>query len=207
MQKKLYRRSTVLLGLILIIDIGVIIWLFTNRNLWISYGYRVIVLFVLIIFALTFIYSYFDLNQDKMIIKKMVKNGDIALIKINNASLYRIIRDAKLKNKVIWKIDIDLYDQDMNLIKKEIYEKLSPTQTSIPRGYCFATYNPNKPNDILIIPNVIISSISEFAPLVEEYENKFKPTYLNVYYNNGLLIKTYSDSIKEEKEYKRNNNN
>lgn len=207
MQKKLYRRSTILLGLILIIDIGVIIWLFTNRNLWISYGYKVIVLFVLIIFALTFIYSYFDLNQDKMIIKKMIKNGDIALIKINNASLYRIIRDAKLKNKVIWKIDIDLYDQDMNLIKKEIYEKLSPAQTSIPRGYCFATYNPNKPNDILIIPNVIISSISEFAPLVEEYENKFKPTYLNVYYNNGLLIKTYSDSIKEEKEYKRNNNN
>ena len=41
------------------------------------------------------------------------------------------------------------------------------------------------------------------SALVEEYEKKYKPTYLNVYYNNGLLIKTYAQSIKEEKEYKK----
>lgn len=205
MQDKLYKKSTIFLGLVVLIDVGAIVWLFLNRNTWIFYGYKIIILFVLGMFALTFIYSYYDLNQDRMIIKKMVRNGDIALIKINNGSFQRVIRDAKLKNKVLWKLDIEVYDQDMNVSKTEIVEKFAGSQKSIPSGYCFATYDPNKPKNILIIPNVIISSIGEFAPLVQEYEIKFKPTYLNVYYNNGLLIKTYADSIKEGKEYNKKN--
>lgn len=207
MQDKLYRRSTIILGLILVFNIGAIIWLFVNRNLWIANGYKVVITFVLLIFLLTFVYSYIDLNQDKIIIKKMVRNGDVALIRINKGSLHKIVKDAKLKNKVLWKLDIEVYDQDMNVTKTEIIEKFSGTQTSIPYGYCFATYNPKKPGNILIIPNVIISSINEFAPLVDEYEKKFKPTYLNVYYNNGLIAKTYSESLKEQNEYNRNKNN
>lgn len=199
MQEKLYKKSTLLLGIILFVDIASIIWLFVYRDKWISYGYKIILIFVFIIFLLTFLYSYYDLNVDKNTIKKMVRNGNIALIKINNGTFYKVIKDAKLKNKVLWKLDIDIYDQDMNKTSSEIVEKLSPTQTSIPKGYCFATYDPKKPHNILLIPNVIISSINEFAPLVQEYENKFKPTYLNVYYNKGLLIKTYADSIKENK--------
>ena len=205
MQDKLYKKSTIFLGLVVLIDIGAIIWLFLNRDIWINHGYKIIILFVLGIFALTFIYSYYDLNQDRIIIKKMVRNGDIALIKINSGSFHRVIRDAKLKNKVLWKLDIDVYDQDMNVSKTTIVEKFAGSQESIPNGYCFATYDPNRPNNILIIPNVIISSIAEFAPLVQEYEIKFKPTYLNVYYNNGLLIKTYAESIKEEKEHNKKN--
>lgn len=205
MQDKLYKRSTLFLGIIVLIDIGAIVWLFVNKNLWINYGYKIIIIFVLAMFILTFIYSYYDLNQDKMIIKKMVRNGDIALIKINGGSFQRVIRDAKLKNKVLWKLNIEVYDQDMNVSKTEIVEKFAGAQKTIPNGYCFATYDPNKPNNILIIPNIIISSIAEFAPLVQEYEMKFKPTYLNVYYNNGLLIKTYTESIKEEKEHNKKN--
>lgn len=200
MQNKLYRRSTILLGFILVLDIGAIVWLFLNSNTWVEYGYKIIIIFVLIMFLLTMIYSYIDLNQDRIIIKRMIKKGDIALIKIKNGTFYRVIRDAKLKNKVLWKLEVELYDQDMNVIQKEIIEKFSPTQTSIPKGNCFAVYNPKKPDNILIVPNIIISSIQAFAPLVEEYEKKFKPTYLNVYYNKGLIIKTYQESIKEQKQ-------
>lgn len=203
MQDKLYKKSTILLGIIVAVDILAIAWLLLNRNVWVTYGYKIIIAFVLGIFVLTFAYSYYDLNQDRNIIRKMVKNGDVAMIKINGGSLYRIIRDARLKNKVLWKLDVEVFDQDMKSFKTEIVEKFSPTQTTIPTGYCFATYNPNKPKNILIIPNVIISSIGEYAPLVQEYEVKFNPTYLNVYYNNGLLIKTYAESIKEEKEHRK----
>lgn len=207
MQDRLYKKSTILLGLILVIDIASIIWLFVNRDIWAAYGFKVIIIFVLAIFLLTIVYSYFDLNQDKIIIKRMVRNGDIALIKINNCSLHKIIKDAKLKNKILWKLDVELYDQDMNVIKTSIIEKFAPIQTTVPKGFCFVVYNSKKPNNILIVPNIIISSISEFAPLVEEYEKNFKPKYLNVYYNKGLIIKTYQDSIKEEKELKKIMNN
>lgn len=203
MQYKLYKRSTIILGIILAIDIAAIIWLFVNRDVWAAMGYKIIIIFVLAIFLLTIIYSYLDLNQDKMIIRNKVKNGNIALAKITNGTYFKIIRDARLRTKVLWKLELEVYDQDMNMIKTETIEKFAPSQTSVPRGNCFVTYDPNKPKDILVIPNVIISSIPEFAPLVEEYEKKYKPTYLNVYYNNGLLIKTYAQSIKEEKEYKK----
>lgn len=207
MQDRLYKKSTLFLGLILVIDIAAIIWLFIKRDAWAPYGFKVIIIFVLAIFLLTFIYSYFDLNQDRIIIKRMIRNGDIALIKINKCSLHKIIKDARLRNKILWKLDVELYDQDMHTIKTSIIEKFAPSQTTVPKGFCFVVYNPKKPNNILIVPNMIISSISEFAPLVEEYEKNFKPTYLNVYYNKGLIIKTYQDSIKEEKEINKIMNN
>lgn len=199
MQDKLYRRSTIILGIIVIINIIAIIWLMLNRALWVNHGFTVIFGYAVAILLLLFIFSYYDLNQDRIIIKKMIKNGDIALAKIKRGTFYRIVKDTKFKNKVLWKLEIMLHDQDMNTINTEIIEKFSPTQTSIPMGNCFVIYNPNKPKDILIVPNIIISSIQEFAPLVEEYEKKFKPTYLNVYYNNGLVIKTYEESLKENK--------
>lgn len=199
MQDKLYKKSTIILGIIAIINIAAIIWLMLNRSLWVNHGFAVIFGFAIAVLLLLFIYSYYDLNQDRIIIKKMIRNGDIALAKIKRGTLYRIIKDAKFKNKVLWKLEIVLYDQDMNTINTEIIEKFSPTQTSIPMGNCFVVYNPKKPKDILIVPNIIISSIKEFAPLVEEYEKKFKPTYLNVYYNKGLIIKTYEETIRESK--------
>lgn len=207
MQDKLYKKSTIILGLILLIDILAIVWLFINRDVWVTYGFKIIIFFALGIFVLTIIYSYIDLNQDKMIIKKMVRNGDVALAKINNGTFYRVIRNARLKNETLWKLEIEVYDQDMKAFKTEIIEKFSPTQTSIPKGNCFITYNEKKPKNILIIPNVIISSIPEYQPLVKEYEDKFKPRYLNVYYNKGLLLKTYEESIKEQKEYNKMNKN
>lgn len=200
MQDKLYKRSTILLGFILIIDLLAILWLFLNRDYWAAYGFKIIVFFVLGIFLLTIIYTYIDINQDRNIIKKMVRNGDIALCKINKGTFYRVIKNAKLKNNTLWKLEIDVFDQDMNSFKTEIIEKFSPTQTSIPSGYCFITYNPKKPKNILVIPNIIISSIQEFAPLVKEYEDKFKPKYLNVYYNKGIVIETFKDSIKNAKD-------
>lgn len=203
MQYKLYKRSTVLLGFILLIDVAAIVWLFVNKDLWAANRWAVIVPFVLAIFVLTLIYSYLDLNMDKIIIRNMVKNGNVAMAKITNGSFFKIVRNARLKTNVLWKLEVEVYDQDMNTFKTTIIEKFSGHQTSIPKGFIFVTYDPNKPEKILVIPNVIISSIAEYQPLVEEYENKFKPTYLNVYYNNGLLIKTYAQSMKEERDYKK----
>ena len=203
MQYKLYKRSTIILGIVLAIDIAAIVLLFVNKSIWEANRWPVIISFVLVMFLLTIIYSYLDLNSDKRIIKKMVKNGNIALAKITNGTYFKVVRNARFKTNVLWKLELEVYDQEMNTIKTSTIEKFSPFQTSIPSGNCFVTYDSNKPEQILVIPNVIISSIPEYAPLAQEYEKKFKPTYLNVYYNNGIVIKTYAQSIQEEKEYKK----
>ena len=82
-------------------------------------------------------------------------------------------------------------------IDTTIIEKFSTHQTSIPSGHVYVTYQEDKPEDSLIIPNVIIGSIPEYKPLVDEYEKKIKPKYLNAYINKGLILQTYKDSIKQ----------
>ena len=200
MQLKLYKRSTLLLTLVLIIDIIAIALLLTNRDAWASNPVPVIVGFVLLLFVLSMCYSYYDLNADKNIIRKRVSNGDVAMAKIKDGTFVRFARDAKLKNHVYWKLDVELYDNEMKKIDTTIIEKFSTHQTQIPKGYVFVTYVEGKQDECLIIPNVIISSIPEYKPLVDDYEKALKPKYLNAYYKDGLILQTYEDLIKAQNE-------
>lgn len=201
MQQKLYRRSTLLLTLTIIIDVICLFGLLQYRKIHGSIGLGLILAFVLFIFVLSFIFSYFDLNADKNLIKKRVSNGDVAIAKILDGGFVRFARDAKLKNHVYWKLKVEIYDNDMVKHEATIIEKFSMHQTQIPKGYVFVTYVEGKENDSLIIPNVIIGSINEYQPLVEDYEREIKPTYLNAYYKDGLVLQTYKDSINDQKEY------
>lgn len=201
MQNKLYKRSSIILALVLALDIGAVIWLFSNKSLWIANKYAVIVGFVLFILLTTMIFAYYDLNAGINMVKKAVKNGDVAIAKINDGTFERFARDARLKNHVYWKLNATLYDDDFNPHEVTIVEKFSTHQTKIPTGFVYVTYDPNKLNDSLIIPNVIIQSIPEYQFLVESYEKAIKPTYLNAYYKDGLIVQSYADSIKEQKNY------
>lgn len=199
MQLKLYKRSTLLLTIVVLIDIISIVLLLTNRQLWANNKATTIFVFVLFIFILSLIYSHYDLNADKNLIKKRVSNGDVALGKIKGGSFVRFARDARLRNHVYWKLDVEVYDNDMNKFDTTIIEKFSTHQTSIPSGYVYVTYLPDKKDECLIIPNVIISSIPEYKPLVDDYEKSLKPKYLNAYVNDGLILQTYKDSIEASK--------
>lgn len=203
MQSKLYKKSTFLLTLVVIVDIVSIVLLVKFRSLWASNKLPVILGFVLFIFALSTVYSYYDLNADRNIIRKRVANGDVAIAKIINGNFVRFARDAKLKNHVFWKMEAIVYDNDMVEHKTTIIEKFSTHQTRIPKGFVYVTYEEGKEDECLIIPNVIISSIPEYMPLVKDYEKAIKPKYLNAYYNDGLILQTYEDSIKLENDIKR----
>lgn len=201
MQNKLYKRSSIILAVVLAINIALIIWLFTNKQLWIEYKYPVIIGFVLFALFTTILFAYYDLNADRNLVRKSVQNGDVAMAKIKSGTFVRFARDVRLKNHVYWKLDCELYDDDMNKKDITIIEKFSTHQTKIPTGFVYITYDPNHLNDSLIIPNVIIQSIPEYQLLVETYEKAIKPTYLNAYYKDGLVLQTYKDSIKEQNEY------
>ncbi len=199
MQLKIYKKSTILLSIVVIVDIISIVLLILNRELWAPYKFQTIFAFVLFLFILSTLYSSYDLFTDQRIIRKAVANGDVALAKINSGTFVRFGRDAKLKNHVYWQLDVEIYDNDMKKIETKIIEKFSTHQTSIPKGYVYVTYVEGKPEDSLIIPNVIISSIPEYQPLVQDYEKALKPKYLNAYINDGLILQTYKDSIDSQK--------
>jgi len=202
MQYKLYKKSTIFLGITLLINLLTIILLLKTKDYWYQQKFLVLIGFVIFFFILSTIYTYYDLNADAIYIKKCIRNGDVALAKINNGTYFKVIRNAKFKTFVLWNLDLTLYDQEMNAIKTITIEKFSPKQLSIPSGHVFVTYNEKHPNDILIIPNVILQSIPEYAPLVEDYEKALKPKYLNAFIRNGLLVQTYETSIKEQKDEK-----
>ena len=200
MQLKLYKRSALFLTLVVIADIISVACLIMFKDRWINNKVPTIVAFVLFVFALSTIYSYYDLNADKNLIKKAVSNGDVALAKINGGTFVRFGRDARLKNHVYWKLDAEIFDNDMKKFDAKIIEKFSTHQTQIPKGYVYVTYVEGKEDDSLIIPNVIIASIPEYKVLIDDYEKAIKPKYLNAYINDGLILQTYEDSLKAQKE-------
>ncbi|MBQ2505388.1 MAG: hypothetical protein II526_03380 [Erysipelotrichaceae bacterium] len=195
MQLKLYKRSTLLLSLIVLIEVGSIVYMLTHPEIFKGRALVIIFGFVALMFVLTAVYTAIDLNMDKNLIRKRVSNGDVALAKIKDGTFVRFARDARFKNHVFWKLNADVYDNDMNKHETTIIEKFSPHQTSIPKGYVYVTYIEGQEEDSLIIPNVIISSIPEYKPLVDDYEKALKPKYLNAYINDGLILESYSDSL------------
>ena len=200
MQLKIYKRSTILLGLVVLIDIISIVSLIMTRDKWADNKLPTIIAFVLFLFLLSTIYSYYDLNADKNMIKKAVANGDVALAKIKDGTFVRFGRDARLKNHVYWKLNVDLFDNDMKKFETTIIEKFSTHQTSIPKGFVYVTYVEGKEEDCLIIPNIIIQSIPEYKVLTDDYEKALKPKYLNAFIKDGLILQTYENSLKALKE-------
>lgn len=201
MQLKLYKRNTFLLFLIifLLAVTGVILYL--NREAWINHKEMVFVPLIFIMMFVSWFFTWYEANADKRIIEKMVMNKQIALARITNGGFNRIIRNARLQKNVLWQLDIDLYDNDMNLIKTSFIEKLVPSQTSIPQGFVYVTYDPTQPEKIFVVPNAMISMYPDLKEIVDKYENNknLNINYLNAYYNNGIVLKTFKQSIKEER--------
>ena len=195
MQLKLYKRSTFLLSMIVLIEVGSIVYMLTHPEIFKGRALAIIFGFVALMFVLTAVYTAIDLNMDKNLIRKRVSNGDVALAKIKDGTFVRFARDARFKNHVFWKLNVDVYDNDMNKHETTIIEKFSPHQTSIPKGCVYVTFVEGQEEDCLILANVIISSIPEYKPLVDDYEKALKPKYLNAYINDGLILESYSDSL------------
>ncbi|MBQ5555251.1 MAG: hypothetical protein IIT44_05690, partial [Erysipelotrichaceae bacterium] len=95
MQLKLYKRSTLLLSLIVLIEVGSIVYMLTHPEIFKGRALVIIFGFVALMFVLTAVYTAIDLNMDKNLIRKRVANGDVALAKIKDGTFVRFARDAR----------------------------------------------------------------------------------------------------------------
>lgn len=147
------------------------------------------------------ILHYFEINEDKKIINEMAFNGQMALAHIDSACFEKFVKDAVLKRYVIWKLDITYYDENYVGHKETIYEQFAPLQESVPQGNIYITYDPERPDYKFIIPNMLVGAFDSNKNLILGYEKKFKNMkYLNVYYNNGLIVETFAESLKKRNE-------
>lgn len=155
---------------------------------------------ILFSFVFIAIYHYLEVNVDRKIIIKMVQEGNMALARIENGVFEKMHKDAALKRYVIWKLSLTVYDKNMEAHETEIYEQFAPLQESIPQGNVYVTYNPDRPDHIFIVPNMLVGAYESNKDLILNYEKNIKNMkYLNVYYNQGLVVETFKESLEKKK--------
>jgi hypothetical protein len=160
--------------------------------------------FVLVSIVLALYFRYIEDYWDKRIIIRMAKEGKIALMNISGGKRLVPLRDSSLKRFWIYELEGELYNIEHEAIKKTFQEKMNKDMDEIPQGTVYVSYDEEKPRQIFIIPNAIISSLPNLMPLVQSYEKDSKITikYLDAHYNKGIVLKTFQETISDYKKEK-----
>lgn len=202
MQLKLNRRyNIIILSFIALVTLA-IIYLITHNDAWSNRRVEVIILFVVITTVFLVWFKYYENNCDKNMINKMVKEGHIALAYIRDGKFERIIKDSNNHKYPVWRMVVDIYDRD--LVKHEVvmYDKFNTSQTKMPKGWVYVTYDPDKPERVFTIPNILLGAYEGSEEMIDKYEANVKDIrYLNVYYQRGIIIETFKKSMNKAREY------
>lgn len=202
MQLKIYRRLNQILLLMLVGIILIALAIFLNYQAIEQYKTIIFVLFMFFGLACFFLFKMLEVNWDKRIIQKMALNNEIVVANIKEVSPFLHIKDTANKHYNLWEVYVDYYDHDLKKHEAKLVEKFNANVKSIPNGTIFITHSDEKPENKFIVPNVMISHIESLMPIVQAYEKaKFIDVkYLNVYYNNGLIVETYQDALKNQRQ-------
>ena len=147
--------------------------------------------------GLFFIFKTLEVNWDKRMMQKMALNGQVVLANIKHAEILTPIKDSAGRHYNIWKFTVQYWDHQMNAHDGIVFDKLNFYVQTVPLGTVYITHDESKPLKKFILQNIIIGNIPSLIPLVSKYENNkaIKIKYLNVYYNNGLIIETFKQSL------------
>ena len=153
--------------------------------------------FVLMGIALFTVYRWLEQSWDKRVITRMAQAGKVALAKIHSAERIQPMRDSSFVQYWLYEFKGELYDPKLNCIEKKFYEKMNYATNDIPNGTVFVTYDAEKPDQIFIIPNDIISRIPHLASVAAAFEKdkRIKVKYLDVYYDKGINIRTFREAV------------
>jgi len=201
MQLKIYHRLNQLLIAMLASDVVLValaLWKFSLiRD-------RLLVIFVIALIynvILFLIFKMIENNWDKRMMQKMAIKGQVALANIMEAKQYISIKDSGNRHYNLWHLKVEYWDQDMNRREAIIVDKFSPIVQNMPMGTVYITNDEKKPLRRFVLQNFIIGNIPDLIPIVAKYENNksIRIKYLNVYYNGGLIIETFKQSMKDAK--------
>lgn len=202
MQLKIFKRLNAILYFMLGAVLVFIIFMLVKFGFHWPFMWEIFVAIFIYNIICFFIYKTLEKNWDKSIIQKMAINNQIAIANIKKSALAFPFKDSSGNHYNMWQIEIEYVDQDYNHHQTVIFEKMNHAVNLIPLGTIFVTHDPKRPERKLIVPNVIISHIETLMPIVQNYEKSKKSfiKYLNVYYNFGIVIETYRQSMQKEEQ-------
>lgn len=201
---KQLNKILVLMGLVIVVLFAGI---FFTGHFYPGYQRWYIGAFIILSVGLSIFFKWLENSLDKSVIIKMVKAGKIALANIEDAKRFLPLRDSSFVRYWIFEFSGTIYDEEHKPLKKTFYEKMNGSLKDLPVGSVYVTWDPAKPAQIFIVPNVLISSLPSLAPIVQSYEkdSKIKVKYLDAYYNKGMVLRTFKEAVKEYKEPEQSN--
>ena len=160
-----------------------------------------LVLFAIVAVVLMLFFRWMEDGWDKRVITRMAKDGKVALANIKHSERVMRMRDSAFTNFWLYEFVADLVTPDLQTLKDvKFWEKMNAETQQIPNGSVFITYDPEKPTQIFVVPNVLISQLPELIPVVRKIEANASIRYLDTYYNKGMVIRSMKESLAEQRQ-------
>jgi hypothetical protein len=175
--------------------------IFVVGRYWPGFHAYYIGVFIFVSIVLALYFKYLEDHWDKKIIFRMAKDGKVALMEISGGRRIMPLRDTSLRTYWIYELEGELWNREHVPIRKTFQEKMNKDTGEIPQGFVYVTYDEQKPRQIFVIPNVMIGNLPGLAPLVADYEKdgKINIKYLDAYYNRGMVLRTFKETISDYK--------
>ena len=201
MQLKIAKIINSLLALLTVIILVLAGGYFFDYNRYPEFKTTYLILFALIAIALMIFFRWMEEGWDKRVITRMAKDGKVALANIKHSERIMRMRDSAFTNFWLYEFVADLVTPELETLKDvKFWEKMNVETDKIPNGSVFVTYDPEKPTQIFVVPNVLISQLPELMPAVRKIEANASIRYLDTYYNKGMVIKSMKDSLTQQRQ-------
>lgn len=201
MQLKIAKIINSLLALLTVIILVLAGGYFFVYNRYPEFKTTYLILFALIAIALMIFFRWMEEGWDKRVITRMAKDGKVALANIKHSERVMRMRDSAFTNFWLYEFVADLVTPELETLKDvKFWEKMNVETDKIPSGSVFVTYDPEKPTQIFVVPNVLISQLPELMPAVRKIEANASIRYLDTYYNKGMVIKSMKDSLTQQRQ-------
>lgn len=156
-----------------------------------SWGFiGIMIIFILIIMLMVFLIHFIQTHIEVSTIYKLISKEKIALAKINNVEYYKMSRDIFFKPHHIYKMNITVFTQDYQRIDYVIYEDVASDDFSCLPAYVYVTYD-DKHQKMGIVPTFVLFMTPKLKGIVQKYEEKYEPHYVEVSKKDGLSLKKF----------------
>ncbi len=156
-----------------------------------------LVVFAVVSIALYLVFRWLESRWDKRVVTRMAKEGHIALAQIQSGSRVMAMRDSTFTNYWLYEFKARLTTPDQTSFDKTFYEKMRADTEDIPGGWVYVTYDENKPDQIFMVPNLLISHLPQLMPVIAQFEadKRLDIKYLDVYYHKGMVLRTFQETV------------
>lgn len=188
------KKMNIVFILLFIVLSGLLYAVYDIITKYTTWGFiGIMVAFVLIIMIVHLLIHFIQTHIEVYTIYKLISKEKIALAKINNVEYYKMSRDIFFKPHHIYKMNITVFTQDHKRIDYTIYEDVANNNFSCLPAYVYVTYD-DKHKKIGIVPTFVLFMTPKLKGIVQKYEERYEPYYVEVSKKDGLSLKMFNQN-------------